>query len=51
MNSKNAVSYQKCKDCEFVQIIDVSTAEKQEILIQCRITGEQVNLRDCVKEG
>ncbi len=49
--SKNLLSYQKCKDCEFFQIIDVSTAEKQEILIQCRITGKQKHLQYCIKDG
>ena len=45
--ARNAMTWEKCKNCSF--LVEVSTYAS--VTFQCRITGHELGLTDCISEG
>ena len=44
------MDYKKCKDCRWVEFIDISQVGNIGIEMMCKITGESHKLQKCIKD-
>lgn len=44
------MDYQKCKDCRWVEFVNMSQLDSTTIQMVCKITGETKKLKKCIKQ-
>ena len=47
---RGKMEYKKCKDCRWVEFIDISQVGNIGIEMMCKITGKSHKLQKCIKD-